>query len=183
VTTLSVEVPAEVAISVSEDGADQIAGLLSEIPPTAIIWNADSHLVPRSRADRLYWLLHGRRGMGRTTTSKLLAAKRPGLIPIWDDQAGQTIASRDANYWQLWAERCASPRGDELRLVASVVNATSEPNLELLRAIDIVVDARLGLQGFRPSFRTGQTGQFSLRTFSRIEDRRADVLRSWDPAT
>ena len=32
--------------------------------------------------------------MGRTKTSKLLTAKRPGLIPIWDDKVGNTIASR-----------------------------------------------------------------------------------------
>jgi Family of unknown function (DUF6308) len=149
VTTLSVDVHPDVAIWLLDDAADRITSLLTKIPPTATIWQTDNALAPDGPADELYWMLYERKHLKRTTASKLIAAKRPALLPIWDTKvAGAVFGGRDANDWQLWHERCAAPVGDELRLAVSIVNARTEPHLELLRAIDIVIWMRVW--GYKP---------------------------------
>jgi Family of unknown function (DUF6308) len=58
----------------------------SEIPVDVEIVDVDPQkLSAESPAGQLWELLRGARdGVGPTRTSKLLAAKRPRLLPIWD---------------------------------------------------------------------------------------------------
>jgi len=92
VTTLSVEVPAAVAIWIDQNAAD-ITALLENIPTCSISDAAPTDLDEQSSAQRLWDLLRHRRwpdgkvdanGVGPVTAGKLLSAKRPALIPIWD---------------------------------------------------------------------------------------------------
>jgi Family of unknown function (DUF6308) len=59
-------------------------GVLTKMPAAAITWDDGDQLAPDAPAKQLYWLLCERKHVKRTTASKLLAAKRPALIPIWD---------------------------------------------------------------------------------------------------
>lgn len=70
-------------------------------------------LVPGGPASLLWQLLRrGNDGMGRTRTSKLIAAKRPRLIPIWDSFVEQATGLDTSDYWRqfqavLAADDCA----------------------------------------------------------------------------
>lgn len=45
-------------------------------------------------------LCRGGDRLGRTTTSKLIAAKRPRLIPIWDSRVSKDTGRGTTDYWR-----------------------------------------------------------------------------------
>jgi hypothetical protein len=90
VSTLGVAVPAEASIWLLDDaGRDATASLLSAIPHGVGIWEADeTDLDAVSAAQRLWELLDRRPGIGPVIAGKLMAARRPELIPVWDPVGG-----------------------------------------------------------------------------------------------
>lgn len=86
VSMLSVKVRPQAALRLMGSDAAEISRLLALIPADVDIVDAEPALLRgESPAGQLWALLRrGRDGLGRTTTSKLLAAKRPRLLPIWD---------------------------------------------------------------------------------------------------
>lgn len=154
VSTLGVNIPAHVTLWLAGEGQEQVRALLEAVPVGQAIWH-DS--VDLSRAGPLWelWALivaiewrghHG--GMGRTKTSKLLAAKRPHLVPIYDDWVARALFSKKPNgsYWDPWQAALAGPAGAELRdhvgqVVdqAVILGAAGAEELSVLRVIDIVL--------------------------------------------
>lgn len=58
-------------------------------------------MITGSAVSKLWSVLRrGNDGMGRTRTSKLIAAKRPRLIPIWDSFVEQATALDTSDYWR-----------------------------------------------------------------------------------
>jgi hypothetical protein len=95
---LCVNVPPEAAIRLLESDAAGIAVLLKQIPVGCDIVDVDPGVLSsESAAGRLCDLLRsGKDGLGWTTTSKLMAAKRPRLILIWDSFVEQaTLVTLD----------------------------------------------------------------------------------------
>ena len=78
----------------------QVTTLLSDIPDDVDIWDGASHLVPDGPAHRL-WRLLQREGdrIGPTTAGKILARKRPKLLPIWDSVVDDIVQRRGPNLW------------------------------------------------------------------------------------
>ena len=75
-------------------------------------------------------------GLGRTTTSKLLAAKRPGIVPIRDTVVERLLQADDA--W--WAPMRLLVQDSRIRNV--LVDASTGPvptNVFLLRRLDVVL--------------------------------------------
>lgn len=94
---LSVDVPGDAAIGVLQTHASKISDPLAHIPSNIDV--ADIPLQEYSAifgegspANELWHVLRGRDtgcwGMGETRTSKLMARKRPRLIPIFDSIVG-----------------------------------------------------------------------------------------------
>lgn len=81
--------------------------------------------------------------VGRTKISKLLATKRPHLIPIYDDWVARALWSTEpkSSYWQPWAERCAGPNGDDLRHCIDDLRPDGHvpDTVSTLRVLDIVI--------------------------------------------
>lgn len=139
VSMLSVTVPAEVAIWILGNGRSEIETLLSEVPADADFW-ADSHNLDAGSPMDVLWRLLGQgcwpspkrgNGMGRTTRSKLLATKRPALVPIWDSVV-ESVLGRTEDYW-------ASLRGaldGEVRELWANATADAPEHVSLLRRID-----------------------------------------------
>ena len=79
--------------------AEELGRLLAAIPDDVDLWDAtDEHL---NAATVLYRTLRGGgpfKGIGPTTTSKLLARKRPRLIPIVDSVVRDALAL-SGDYW------------------------------------------------------------------------------------
>lgn len=99
---LSVNIPAQAAIRLLSRDANEITALLHQIPVDVDIITIDPNdLVPGGPASLLWQLLRrGNDGMGRTRTSKLIAAKRPRLIPIWDSFVEQATGLDTSDYWR-----------------------------------------------------------------------------------
>ena len=92
VSMLGVNIPAPVAIWLLEDGRSAVSELLRAIPAEADICENGELLDPGRETEALWRLLGNgcwpdpihSNGMGTTKISKLLAAKRPNLVPIFD---------------------------------------------------------------------------------------------------
>jgi Family of unknown function (DUF6308) len=101
VSMLSVNVPAEAAIRLLDRDAATINQLLSQIPSDVDIVDADSGMLDAKSPAGLLWdvLRRSRDGLGPTITSKLLAAKRPRLLPIWDSFVEEATGLGTIDYW------------------------------------------------------------------------------------
>jgi hypothetical protein len=101
VTMLSVDVPAEAAIRILGRDSALVSELLREIPVDVDIVEVDEEMLcGESPANRLWDVLRQERdGVGPTRASKLLAAKRPRLLPIWDTFVEQATGMGTLGSW------------------------------------------------------------------------------------
>lgn len=153
VSCLSVHVPARAALAFLGEYAGEIGSLLSAIPADRALEEVpiDEHeslFGPGSPTESLWRLLRAdgeqRWGVGPTTASKIMARKRPALIPIYDSVVGKlTGFTRPGGTWWAWHEAFAPnsaqtasdlvPRLQELRGEAGLAD------ISLLRILDVVL--------------------------------------------
>lgn len=113
-------------ITLLDDGAD---ALIADDGPAATLWQQLHDIRPRPGDNRL----------GPVAAGKLLARKRPHLVPIWDSQV-QAVLGR-ANVHGTWWEdlrRCLTDDKDLVREVESVRAKAGVIHLSLLRTFDIM---------------------------------------------
>ncbi len=140
VEMLSVTIPAAVSadLLLGQLGED-VSRLLTRILPDIAIADdaAESLLSDGGPADLLYKSLREHQGMGRTITSKLLARKRPHLIPIRDEIVWEALG-RPERFWDPMRAAFRQPPVkaaiEKLRTDAGVSSTYSD-----LRIADIVV--------------------------------------------
>ncbi len=121
--------------------ADTISKQLAEIRLEVTLWHADLEQVKEalSWADRLVRELASIPHIGPTRASKLAAAKRPELIPIWDSQVSGALGAGRMSwlqYWMAWRNALVSTALEDLRELA---NEVGHPNLSPLRTIDTII--------------------------------------------
>ena len=149
VSTLSVTVPARATIYLlSEEGVERTSELLSDVPTDIDIWHDDAaELVARGGPAWQLWNLVrtaswpapvgevGHNDVGPTIASKLLAAKRPRLVPIVDSVVREALGP-DVSKWSSWREALLDQPLRDL-----IVDRTSSApeGISLLRRIDVVV--------------------------------------------
>jgi hypothetical protein len=145
VSMLSVNVPARASLWLLEEGSTRVAELLSAIPTGLAIWEDDAQISEGSPADTLWREVQAcAPGMGPTLTSKLLAAKRPHLLPVLDSVVQKTLFTGSDvihDYWELWREELRGPDGEVLRQAVEEVRSEADYDgqTSILRIIDIVV--------------------------------------------
>ena len=100
-------------------GTDQsrLSLLLSAVRDDVDLWNAtDDDL---ARAEMVWRTLRGYDGIGQTTAGKLLARKRPRLIPVVDSVVKDALAAPPGTYWVSLRAALSDPdrrtRIEELR--------------------------------------------------------------------
>jgi hypothetical protein len=153
VSMLGVTVPANAAAWLLGEGRPLVSDLLRQIPVDRPIWDLAVDLSPQGAAWHL-WNAVGagqwpperkeKSGMGRTKTSKLLATKRPQLLPVWDSVVAAALLGPNPTsrqWWALWRARLQDRDGEELQdqvrfLVKEVPGAG---RLSILRVLDVVV--------------------------------------------
>ncbi|TNM52885.1 DUF6308 family protein [Brevibacterium sediminis] len=149
VTTLAVEVPARAGIAILGGESSAFNGLLEHFPNVAIGSLSESefeeHLGLKSKAMGLWDLLRRNRpgdsrwGIGPTTTSKLMARKRPHLIPIEDSVVNWVIELGQGDSWRLWWDAFQA-EGDYLEERATKLRAEiGRPELSTLRVFDVML--------------------------------------------
>lgn len=146
VTMLSVDIPARVSRwLLGAEGCSSVGALLQQIPTDVDIW--DPQAADLLRKDGPAWTLwyllrraswpamRSGNDMGPARTSKLLAAKRPRLIPIWDSVVRTTLGPVE-DHWQDFREALLD---EDLRSVIIELTASAPEHVSLLRRIDAVV--------------------------------------------
>jgi hypothetical protein len=139
--TLMGEIFPALAVRELLDGklGDEVGALLTDIPTKTGMWNVSvEDLHDKDKApSRLWYQLLQLYDVGPTKVSKLMARKRPALIPIFDSVIGERIATGD-DYWYAFhaflsddANRSAV---EELR-----PEGTTADELPTLRLLDTAV--------------------------------------------
>lgn len=133
----------EVLVTKSETFND----LLSQIP-TAPIWAVGTEDLDRdSAAWKLWDLLLKYKQIGPTRVSKLMAVKRPELLPIYDSVILRVLGGYTGSFWlamrEAMLDQSLRRRLHEMRADAG------RTHLSLLRALDIL----LWMHGTSPSER------------------------------
>lgn len=150
VSTLSVNVPARAAIAILGEFAEVISNLLAQIPADLHIAGLSDessftdHLGSDSPSHALWDLLRrnavdeSRWDVGPTIASKIMARKRPHLIPIEDSVVDRVIGRGRTNAWRYWWEALVADEYLEER-ASEIREYISRPQLSTLRALDIVL--------------------------------------------
>lgn len=136
VEALSVRVPSASAVRLLLDDADCFNAPLADIP-TANIWEVErSILDDRHPADFLHGLLQELGGVGPVVAGKLMAAKRPRLIPILDTFVEEELKPPPGQFWISMHEQLSDRT---CRQVIEKVCASAPGYVTLLRKIDVAV--------------------------------------------
>ncbi len=159
VTALSVRVPATVAIwLLSREGSARTRNLLEQIPCDSIA-SVPLEVVddPSEPLSELWALLQSsgaqwpastaKNKVGAVTAGKLIAAKRPALLPIYDKHvaAALTYPSGEGTYWVRWRAELhdtdLAALADAVRAKAAEGSGRDEEILQLsdLRTLDIAI--------------------------------------------
>jgi hypothetical protein len=145
VEMLSVQVPGRAALDLLEGRLGQRATeLLAQIDTSLNLWDVPGDLVEPivgtgGPAEELWKLLEGQVGIGWVTAGKLLARKRPSLIPVYDEIV-RCALGRPEKFWLalrkalLWEDAKLAGELADLRSRAEIPQEVA-----LLRVLDVVV--------------------------------------------
>ena len=160
VSMLDVHVSGAAAIWLLEEGGAKVSKLLKCIPSDQDLWEVDPAIVgPRSAAWELWDLLRGIRWkqslgkLGPTTCSKLMAAKRPRLLPVHDGRVQAALypnGGHDFDFWAAWHDELTSRPDIRDDVCDRLRGAAGDMPASALRLLDIAVWSRarqLGLGG------------------------------------
>lgn len=140
VTMLSVDVPGDVALRLLEGdlGAD-VTRHLEQIPTDVGIGDAAAVelFATHSHARVLWDLLEEPHGMGWVITGKLLARKRPQLVPVYD-RVVRCAFGRPDGVWNWLLSMFEDGRlGEHLRAAQAQAGVSS--HVSVLRVLDVIV--------------------------------------------
>jgi hypothetical protein len=137
VEALSVEVPSEAAARLLITDTEQFNRLLREIPREVNLWSVDwSQVAVGSPADALHAALKTLPRVGWVTAGKLMAAKRPHLIPVVDKRVAAILEPADGLFWASMYEEL---KDEERREAIAKVCRAAPDHVSLLRRIDVAL--------------------------------------------
>lgn len=141
VQCLGVVVPAPTALTlIGGQLGEQISAILKQIPADLDLGDSGAldHLQPTSPADEAWRLLKQQDDVGWVIAGKILARKRPKLIPVWDNVV-KCANGRPKNAWLWLGELLARDariknRLDDLHRQAELPDVVSR-----LRVLDVAI--------------------------------------------
>lgn len=135
VEALSVRVRPESAAKIIIADADRYNSLLQQIPAEVDLWDVDPSVIDvGSPAAELHAALDGLPGVGWVTAGKLMAAKRPRLIPILDKEVKGLLKPPRGRFWASIYEQLSV---DARRRAIAEVCEVAPDGISLLRRIDV----------------------------------------------
>ena len=139
VTLLDVVVPGHAALEILDQRASEFNALLAEVPHEVDLWDAPMGLVDAtSDASQLWGLLTALPNVGWVTASKLLARKRPRLLPVYDSVVKAALQPDVESFWlPLRQELLNGGVVEQLREVRSAAGLSER--ISLLRVLDVAV--------------------------------------------
>ncbi|MFH9887598.1 MULTISPECIES: DUF6308 family protein [Streptomyces] len=141
VQTLSVRIPAQTALDLLEgDLGVRLSKLLSSVPFDIDMAEAEAaDLTEGSPAHTAWRVLCNETGIGWVTAGKLLARKRPRLLPVYD-QVVRCILGRPRSFWlDLHGALSADNHALHRQLLALRQAADLPATVSALRVCDVVL--------------------------------------------
>ena len=135
VTLLDVALPPPAVRSLLETDAETFKNLLSAVPDDVDLWDVSDENV--AHAEALYWALRDLPKVGRTRASKLMARKRPRLIPVVDSVIIAALNLGDDSWVALRA--CLSDPNVRESIEASRPDNAPADSISTLRLLDAAV--------------------------------------------
>lgn len=149
VSFLSVKIPGEAAIGFLDTHKDKISSLLMDIPGDRALSEVSPAAFRKilgkdSAAMELWHVLRGRDtgkwDVGRTKASKIMARKRPHLIPIYDSIVAPQMGLKNSDdQWITWHGAFMENHGLPQRLQQIRDKSGVEEPISDLRVMDIVL--------------------------------------------
>lgn len=150
VSFLAVDIPGEAAMGILDTHKEQISGFLAKIPADRDLAEIPSGefadtFGPASPATQPWHVLRGRDtgrwGVGETKTSKIMARKRPRLVPIYDSVVGPLMGlnGNSIGQWSTWHNAFVENPGLPRRLATIRQISGVEDPISDLRVMDIVL--------------------------------------------
>jgi hypothetical protein len=117
-----------------------LSELLQAVPADLDLADADaSHAAPGSPADQAWHLLRDQPDVGWVTAGKLLARKRPRLIPVYD-RVVRCAVGRPASFWLSLHAALREDDGALHRALSDLREAAGLPEtVSALRVCDVAV--------------------------------------------
>lgn len=148
VSMLAVPVPPKAGIALLEGQSSEFNEHLGNVPRAELKDLSEDefvqHLGPKSPAQKLWDRLRrndrpdDRWGIGPTRASKIMARKRPHLIPIEDSVVDRAINRGHQNSWELWWEALTLDNYLEER-AQRLRDELARPDLSTLRVLDVLL--------------------------------------------
>jgi hypothetical protein len=138
VTLLSVDIPGQAAHTLLVKDRVRYSALLAEVGPDRDLVELAESITDDWPASVLYRAVRELPKVGRTKTSKLLARKRPALIPIWDSVIGGVTQAGDYFWEPLRQQLRANDAALHRRLLRLRDQAGLSASVTALRVFDVV---------------------------------------------
>lgn len=136
IQALEVSIPSSSVLQVLGPKAETFNSRLNKLPKVAI-WQAERELFePGGAALELYRLLDDLPDVGETKATKLMAAKRPNLIPIQDAFVEEELMVPKGRFWLPMNDQLVD---ESLRDFIADLTKGAPRNISLLRRIDVAV--------------------------------------------
>lgn len=149
VSMLSVHVPAQAALGILGEFAGELEDHLKRLPVEARFEDLtendfEKYLGETGPAAGAWTLLRqpaARWGVGQTTASKILARKRPHLVPIYDSVVAHAVGlPSSADQWTRWNAAFRGASGVAgIEMLKRIRHESGQSHLSLLRVLDIVI--------------------------------------------
>ena len=137
VESLSVKVPPESAAKLLVAEPDAFNILLKAIPSQRDLWELERSVVePGNAAHNLHQVLDDLPKVGWVTAGKLMAAKRPRLIPVLDKEVKRLLKPPKGQFWGAMYDELSDERR---RSSIAEVCANAPEEVSLLRRIDVAL--------------------------------------------
>jgi hypothetical protein len=139
---LSVQLPPRVALGLVEAAlGEEAAVLLGQIPSSVPLWDesAANLIEDGGPADGVWRLLESQCGVGWVTAGKLLARKRPALIPVYDDVV-RCAFGQPQNIWKALHEALRQDDGIFRTTLEDLIKRAGIPvKVTPLRVLDVTL--------------------------------------------
>ncbi|NNM45392.1 DUF6308 family protein [Knoellia koreensis] len=139
VTMLSVDVDPRAALAILGPLRGDISALLGKLPTGLDLVDVEgSSITPEWPAWKLWSRLHDLPNVGFVTASKLLARKRPRLIPVYDTVVRERVGRPDDFWMSLHGALQENDHALHRRLLSIRDEAGVGADISALRVFDIV---------------------------------------------
>lgn len=139
VSMLSVRIEGHAAIELLIRRSSRLSELLRAIPADVRLGEIRPDELGETWAPRgLYRELRSIGSIGPTTASKLLARKRPHLVPVYDTVVDRELSLIEGDLWKPLHAWLVTDGGANERHLAQVRDRAGVPDISILRIFDVL---------------------------------------------